>query len=287
MEVAGGGVDVAVPEQLGEGGEVGAGLEFQRREGVTEGVGRRLLREPQGLAQGLDAPLDGAHREAGSAPGDEERALPFLREGVPLREPGSDEGEGAIVQRDLAHGAALARDVEERRALEVDLAHVEPHELVHAEPGLGEQREDREVRRAFGGARPERERAEASLELVDGEHGRHAARLADEGDVARRVDRRPQLGAGEGEEHPQRGELLVARRGRANAAVEAPPPEEALDLDTRGEDLAVRGAREEREERLHDRGVRADRAERTDLRGEVTAEAFQQGGHRRRVTLPP
>jgi hypothetical protein len=143
VEVPAGGVEVAVAEELADGGEVGAGGEGEGGGGAEERVRRDALRGSHRRAEALEEGLDRAHREARPSPRDEERSLPVGR--PTSRDPGGEESGRRGVERQVERCAALPPHREERARGEVDLAHVEGDGLVDAQRRLRERREQCEV----------------------------------------------------------------------------------------------------------------------------------------------
>lgn len=279
MEVQGRRVDVAVPEEFGEGREIGPREELQGREGVPEGVGRGLLRELGHFAQALDAALNGADRDAGPAGRDEEGAL--ARDGVhrALGDPVDHEGEGALIEGHLAERPALAFDAEHRRGHEIDLVEFERDELMDPKARLREQGDDGQVAGTILGAEFVRDRTKAALKLVRREDRRDAGGLPHEGDLLGRVALPAELLLREGGEDLERRELLVPGRGRTRKPVVARPAEEGVDLDAGGHLGGLPISPEEREERRDDGGVHGDRAGAPGLGAKVPLEGGEGVGH--------
>lgn len=185
----------------------------------------------------------GREDEGGLARGDTRRTLV---------DPGPDEGKGALVQGQLADGAALPFDAEHRGGHEVHLVEVELHELVDTQARLGEEGEDREVAGAILGPELGRHRSEGALQFVGREDRRDASGLSHEGDLVGRIDLPAEVALREGGEDPEGRELLVAGGARAGSSIPAVPAEKRLELDKAGHDAVIDLAPEEREERMDD-----------------------------------
>lgn len=126
-----------------------------------------------------------------------------------LRDPGAHESDGLRPERHVEPRAALAGDREQHGGVEVDLADVEPNELVHAQPGLEEKDEDREGSLGRG---PVRRVDEERAELGGGRDIRLAVVWSLQGEVGGRV-----CIALRSEERSKRAELAVSGgRGRCH-----------------------------------------------------------------------
>jgi len=142
-----------------------------------------LFSRAGGGAHPLEQALDGADGESRPAPGDEEGGFAALRDGAALFDPTLNEREGAWLDREVVHGAALSANGNKGRAGSVHLVNVEADELVNAEADGEEEREYGAV------SRPEHwrgdlvERAEQPVDLRDRQHRGVARRLAEEWDA--------------------------------------------------------------------------------------------------------
>ena len=279
VEVEGGRVHVAVTEKFGEGREVRSGQKLQGREGVPEGVGGHLLRELGHSTQAFDAPLDRPDRDPGAAQRDEESGLRRSRVLRALLDPFRDEGEGTVVEGELAERPALSFDAEHGRRHEVHLVKVEPDKLVDPEARLGEEGEDREVAAPKLRAQLGRERSKAALKLVGAEHRRDTPRLAHEGDLLGGIDLPAQLALRERGEDAQCRELLVARCRCARRSITPRSAKKRFDLGLGGSVGIVAISLVEREERRDGGGVQVDRAGALGLGREVSLEDSERVAH--------
>jgi hypothetical protein len=204
-----------VPEQLLDRAQVDVGVQQVGRVAVAQRVRARVsadARAEQPLSQqGADAPV----REAAAAPVQEER----LRQdaGPPARlQVGDERGVRLGRNRDHALLVSLAAHLQ-LAAVGIEVAHVEPHQLAHAQAGAVEQVEQRAVAPLERGAALRIFELDQAIAVLRGERrGEPPLRLGSGqalGGIALHV-------AGplaEPVEGPQGGQAPVARRGAVHA----------------------------------------------------------------------